>query len=66
MKFIKIFVAALAIFGLQLSVASATSPVKASGVSVSVNKPAQQEHRHHITRHHLRHRPHRLRHKTNR
>jgi len=64
MKFIKIFVAALAIFGLQLSVASAASPVKAAGVSV--NKPAQQEHRHHITRHHLRHRPHRLRHKTNR
>jgi len=63
MKFIKIFVAALAIFGLQFTVASAASPVKAAGVSISANKPTPQEHRHRIMRHHLRHRPHRLRHK---
>ncbi|MFI5161502.1 MAG: hypothetical protein ACHQHN_09500 [Sphingobacteriales bacterium] len=64
MKFIKIFVAALAIFGLQLSVASAASPVESPATTISANKPAPQQHKvRHIKRHHLRHRPHRLHHK---
>ena len=56
MKFIKIFIAALAVFGLQFSVASATSPVKRPGTFVSANKPSPQKHH---RRHHYRHRPHR-------
>jgi hypothetical protein len=63
MKFIKIFVAALTIFGLQLSVASAASAVSKPGTTVSATKPKPQEHKvRHIRRHHLRHRPHRLHH----
>ena len=63
MKFIKIFVAAIAIFGLQFTVASAAGLINKPGTFVSANKQVPQEHRHHIMRHHLRVRPHRLRHK---
>ena len=60
MKFIKIFVAALAIFALQFTVASAASAVEKPGIFVSANQQVHQEHKHHITRHHYSHRPHRL------
>ncbi len=57
MKYIKIFIAALAVFGLQFSVASAASPIKRPGTSITANKPSPQQ-KHH-RRHHYRHRPHR-------
>jgi len=57
MKYIKIFIAAVVMFGLQFTVASAASPVKAPGTIISANKPSPQV-KHH-RRHHYRHRPHR-------
>ena len=62
MKTIKIFLAVLGLFSLQLATASAATPVaKSEGTSLaSAITPAPQN-KHHHRRHHDRHRPRRHR-----
>jgi hypothetical protein len=60
MKFIKIFIAAIAVFSLQFTMASAATTVKAPGTFLPAKTSSpQQQQKHRIRRHHLRHRPHR-------
>ena len=58
MKTIKIFLAVLGLFGLQLVTASAATPVAKSELTsvASATTPAPQN-KHHHRRHHDRHRP---------
>jgi len=61
MKFIRFFMAAaIAVFSLQFSTASAATLVKAAGTSLhTANAASAPQHRRHVHRHHRRIRRHR-------